>query len=118
MSPIDASDVLGLFDSVNMKRREVRTITAEKKDYLAVIDVSGVGSWARGPDKAKTIKDVVRIFKQDFKSHFVLKKGTTLHIDVLDVTGHDKIRWDCRGFWNDDVNKPFASPVERVTVTL
>jgi len=91
---------------------------SEKKDYLAVINVSGAGSWARGPDKEKAIRSVVRLFRRDFKNYFVLKKGTKVNIDVLDVTGHDKIRWDDFGYWNADINKKFVGPVEQVERTL
>ena len=87
------------------------------KDYLAVITVMGTGSWARGPDKEKAIKSVVRRFKSDFKNYFKLPRGKEIHIDVLDVTGHETVYWDDRCFWTKD-DKPFAGPIERVTRTL
>lgn len=91
----------------------------EAKDYLAVINVMGTGSWARGPDKEKAVKDVIRIFKRDFKTYFVLKKGTKLHIDLLDVTGHDNVTWDETGYWsNDKGGKPFEPTIERIVHVL
>lgn len=91
--------------------------TAQQSDYLAVITVCGVGSWARDPDREKAIKSVVRTFKRDFKNYFDLKKGSKLTIDVLNVTGHDKVWWDDRCFFTKD-DKPFDGPVERVSHTL
>lgn len=88
-----------------------------EKDYLAVITVSGAGSWARGSDKEKTIKSVIRLFRHDFKTYFKLEKGKTVTIDLLDVTGHDKVWWDDRCFYTKD-DKPFDGPVERVQRTL
>lgn len=86
-------------------------------DYLAVITVNGVGSWARDPDKAKAIKNVVRRFRADFKSYFKLPKGTEINIDVLDVSGHDQVWWDDRCFYTKD-DKPFTGPVEVVKHTF
>lgn len=86
-------------------------------DYLAVISVSGIGSWARFPDKEKAISSVIRLFKQDFKSCFKMEKGKQINIDVLDVTGHDTVWWDDRCFYTKD-DKPFDGPVERIQRTL
>jgi len=85
----------------------------QAKDYLAVITVNGVGSWARDPDKETAIKRVVKLFKSDFKTYFKLEKGKKITIDVLDVTGQDTVWWDDRCFYNKD-DKPFDGPVERV----
>jgi hypothetical protein len=93
------------------------TMADTAKDYLAVIDVMGVGSWARDPDKEKAIKNVVRLFKQDFKTYFKLPKGKVINIDVLDVTGHGTVTWDSAGFYTKD-ETPFVGPVERIKRTL
>ena len=94
----------------------MRTITST--DYLAVITVSGVGSWARDPDREKAIKNVVRLFKSDFKSYFKLPKGKEVTIDVVSITGNGsgKVSWDDFGFHTHDKETEIA--VETVKRTL
>jgi hypothetical protein len=101
---------------LNCESQEATISTQPEKDYLAVISVSGAGSWARGPDKEKQIKRVLRLFKQDFKNYFKLEKGKEVHIDVLDVTDHETVTWDDFGFHSK--SKAPLGPVERVVRTL
>lgn len=89
----------------------------QAKDYLAVISMGGAGSWARDTDKEKAIKSVMRLFRQDFCNYYKLEKGKTINIDLLDVTGHDKVWWDDTGFYTNS-KTPFAGPVERIQRTL
>ena len=88
------------------------------KDFLAVIDVMGVGSWARGPDREKAIKDVVRLFKRDFKTYFKLPKGKVVAINVVAITGtgNGNVHWDACGFHTEDKETIIA--VETVKYTL
>lgn len=88
-------------------------------DYLAVISTSGVGSWARFPDKAKAIAEVAKRFRLDYRGVFKIKKGTTVNIDVVDVTGHDTVWWDANYFYDgdhEDKSEPHRlnRPVEKV----
>jgi hypothetical protein len=87
-------------------------------DYLAVITVSGVGSWARDPNRERAIKDVVRLFKRDFKSYFKLPRGKEINIDVVSITGNGsgKVSWDDFGFHTHDKETLIA--VETVQRTL
>lgn len=71
-------------------------------DYLAVISVSGCGSWARFPDKAKAIEQVARRFRLDYRGVFKVKKGTKVTISVVDVTGHNTVWWDANYFYDGD----------------
>jgi len=89
----------------------------QAKDYLAVITVNGVGSWARETDREKAIKNAIRRFKADFNTYFKLEKGKVINIDVLDVTGQDTVWWDDRCFYTKN-DKPFDGPVERIERTL
>ena len=86
-------------------------------DYLAVINVSGAGSWARDPDREKAINSVIRLFRRDFINYYKLKKGMKVAIDVLNVTGHDKVWWDDCNFYTKN-DEPFNGPVERIQRTL
>jgi hypothetical protein len=85
-------------------------------DYLAVISIAGgAGSWARDPDREKAIKRVIGIFKSDFKSIIKIAKGTKIKIDLLDVTGHNDVWWDSRGYWIGE--QPLHCPIERLEHT-
>jgi len=82
----------------------VMPMADKAKDYLAVINVMGVGSWFRGPDREKAIKNVVRTFKRDFKNYFKLERGKPVTINVVEITGtgSGKVSWDDFGFHTHD----------------
>jgi hypothetical protein len=90
----------------------------QAKDYLAVINCGGAGSWARESDKEKAIKNVIRLFRKDFKNYVKLEKGKSLNIDVVEVTGtgSGNVRWDDRSYYTDDKETIIA--VETVKRTL
>ena len=72
-------------------------------DYLALINVNGLGSWARGPDKEQTIKRVIGMFHGDFKS--ILKpesKKPKIKIKVYDLANYDQVWWDEYGLYDGD----------------
>lgn len=81
------------------------------RDYLAVIDIGGAGSWYRGPDREKAIKNAISTFRRDFKNYFKLEKGKPVKVNVLDVTGNDKVWWDCLGFHGDNKDAPMKLEV-------
>jgi hypothetical protein len=83
------------------------------QDYLAVINVGSAGSWARDAVKEKAIKSVVRTFKQDFCKLYKLPKGTKITINVIDVTGHDKVYWDDSGFYTREPDEPGKNRIDR-----
>ena len=61
------------------------------KDYLAVISNGIAGSFARGADREKAIKDVARIYRNDFKHLLQIQEGRE---------GRDQ-RGRC--YWPDDI---------------
>lgn len=86
-----------------------------KRDYLAVITTAyGGGSYARGPDRVDTIKRAAKLYKQDWKH--LLKIGKTVKVNVIDVTGHDEVSWDDRGFYiaDEETIVRLDTPVEVV----
>jgi hypothetical protein len=66
-------------------------------DWLAWIDcAAGGGSWARGADRADTIRRCLRLFKADWSSLYDLG-GAEVVVNVVDVTGHDRVTFGGRG---------------------
>lgn len=86
------------------------------RDFIAIIMVGAGSSFARGPDKADCIARVRKTARSDWSSLFDLagKKAT---VNVVDVTGYEKVWWDSRGVHVDADPEP-ALPIERVEVTL
>jgi hypothetical protein len=91
-------------------------MSEELKDYLVVItNYLGGGSWARGKDRADTIKRAANFYKRDWKDYFpkIGKKGTPVTVNVIDVTGLDTVEWDDRGFWVPDPETKKLNPLDR-----
>jgi hypothetical protein len=88
------------------------TMAHRAKDYLAVISNGIAGSFARGADREKAIKDVARIYRNDFRDFYKFKKGVKVVINVVDVTGHDDIWWNESGFFVGD--QKLDRTIERV----
>jgi len=88
------------------------------QDYLAVISNGcGIGSWARGPDKADTIANVTRRYYYDWRK--LIKgglDGKDAIVNVIDVTGHDAVSWDSQGFWGNGGSR-IDRPIEQVKHT-
>lgn len=88
----------------------------EERDYFACISIGGGGSWARGPDPEKAIKDCARIAVDDWSSLFDLA-GKEAHIDLFDVTGHDRVTVDCAAVYGDNPDAKITK-VETRKLTL
>lgn len=86
------------------------------RDFLAIILVGTGSSYARGPDRQDCIDRVKRIVVSDWSSLFDLK-GKEATVNVVDVTGHDKVWWDSRGV-HVEGQPDLALPIEQVRVTL
>jgi hypothetical protein len=71
-------------------------------DYLAIINTNGVGSWARGDNKQRTIENVIRMFRSDFKTILKPKEDkATVTVLVYDVEGYSEVCWDDMGMSGD-----------------
>lgn len=93
-------------------------MTNEKKDYLAVILIGAGSSYARGPDREDCIARVKKMVVQDWSSLFEVA-GKEATVNVVDVTGHEKVWWDHSGFHtNADPAKDAKLDVEYLNVTL
>lgn len=95
----------------------MNTASQSGRDYLCIIMVgAGGSSYARGPDKADCIERVKRTAVSDWQTLFDLG-GKEATVNVIDVTGHDKVYWDDFGIHADD--DPEAKfEVEKIKVTL
>lgn len=65
----------------------------EKNEWLAIIKVGDISSWARGADLDEQVARVCRLFKSDWKRLYRLKKGTPVKVIVVDAVDHEVISW-------------------------
>lgn len=93
-------------------------------DFLAVVlNAYGGGSFARGKDRAETIKRAAHIYKSDWKHLFknIGKKGSPLVVNVVDCTGFDLgIEFGESGFYEvakDGKRSPLSREVVVETYT-
>ena len=91
---------------------------AEKpKDYLAIILIGAGSSHGRGPTKEEAIKRCL-VYLRDWE-HLYKVDDVTVTINVIDVTGYDKIVWGVTGIVGvveatgeeETIDRPFE-PVE------
>lgn len=93
-------------------------------DYLAVVlNAYGGGSYARGKDRAATIKRAAQIYKGDWKHLFpgIGKKGSALKVNVVDCTGFDlDVEFGASGFYEvtkEGKRSPLSREVKVETFT-
>lgn len=81
-------------------RSQERTVNDSAcKDWLAYIELGGgSGSWARGKDRADTIRRLLRIFKSDWNG-LIDFGGLEVGVIVADVTGLDQVYFDSCSVW-------------------
>ena len=93
-------------------------MTEPKKDFLAIMMIGAGSSYARGPDRQDTIDRCAKIAVSDWGSLYDMS-GKETTINVVDVTGYEKIWWDSRGVHTaEDPKDDAVLPVEQVKVTL
>ena len=71
---------------------------APKHDWLAFILICAGGTWARGEDRAETIRRCLKMAKSDWSS-LVDFGGWEVNVIVGDVTGYDTLHFDDSGIW-------------------
>lgn len=87
-----------------------------RRDFIAIIMVGAGSSYARGPDRDDCIDRVKRMVVADWSSLFDLA-GKEAIVNVVDVTGHERVWWDHRGVHVEGDPEP-TLPIEQVKVTL
>lgn len=76
-----------------------------QKSYLAILLTPyGGGSWARDATPEIAAKRVVKIFQQDWKGLFTLKKGHPIKVPVFDATDRN-VAWDGNTVWDKDTKE-------------
>jgi arginase family enzyme len=74
-------------------------------DYLCLILTPyGGGSYARGADRAATVRRAARIFKEDWSHLFKLKPKATLKVNVYQI-GDADVWWDDAAVYRKDTNE-------------
>ena len=81
---------------VRAEKRGVKA--APVKDWLAHIPILAGGTWARGEDRADTIRLCLKMAKSDWSS-LVDFAGLEVAVFVGDVTGYDEVHFDSTGIF-------------------
>ena len=90
------------------------TTVPDARDYLVVCDMGyGGGSWSRGGDLEKAVKDCRRIVYTDWKHLFKLS-GAEVTLTLFDVTGQDVVTMGCGEVRGDKPDVPILNLGPRV----
>ncbi len=64
-----------------------------KKDYLAIVNFGcGGGSFGRDENIFEAVEGAIRFAVLDFSRYYKLE-GSSLFVELFDVTGHEDITW-------------------------
>lgn len=81
------------------KRAPART-RMPRRDWIAMVLIGAGSSYARGADPDDCVKRVLRILKSDWGRVYQIESGTRVVVNLIEVTGHDHVSWDTRGFYD------------------
>jgi hypothetical protein len=85
------------------------TTTTKEKDYLVIAYIMAGSCFGRASDKTRAIEICRQEANGFVRSFGGFKKGTTLTVNVFDVTGHDQVTWDDFGVKGDGP-EPLGKP--------
>lgn len=88
-------------------------------DYIAIIRVLGGSSFARGADRAATIKRAAKLAKSDWGKIAKLQRGDEIAVQVADLAGCDDVWWDGFSIYRGSSREQIpADRIEWVTAKL